>query len=87
MYQHTGDNSLNDVNCTLCGQCIEACPTGALHEKETINEVKIKLKDPETYVVVQTAPSVRVALRRRIWNGYWNKCYWKNGNCFKEIRF
>ena len=25
-----GDHSLNDVNCTLCGQCIEACPTGAL---------------------------------------------------------
>ena len=57
-----GDNSLNDVNCTFCGQCIEACPTGALHEKETINDVWVKLKDPETYVVVQTAPAVRVAL-------------------------
>ena len=57
-----GDKSLNDVNCTNCGQCIEACPTGALHEKETIDEVWIKLKDPDTHVVVQTAPSVRVAL-------------------------
>ena len=57
-----GDNSLNDVNCTNCGQCIQACPTGALHEKETINDVWVKLKDPETYVVVQTAPAVRVAL-------------------------
>ena len=57
-----GDHSLNDVNCTNCGQCIQACPTGALHEKETIDDVWLKLKDPETYVVVQTAPAVRVAL-------------------------
>ena len=57
-----GDQSLNDVNCTFCGQCIEACPTGALHEKETINDVWVKLKDPETTVIVQTAPAVRVAL-------------------------
>lgn len=57
-----GDHSLNDVNCTNCGQCIQACPTGALHEKETIDDVWVKLKDPDTYVVVQTAPAVRVAL-------------------------
>ena len=57
-----GDHSLNDVNCTNCGQCIEACPTGALHEKETIDDVWIKLKDPDTYVIAQTAPAVRVAL-------------------------
>ncbi len=57
-----GDHSLNDVNCTNCGQCIEACPTGALHEKETIQDVWVKLKDPDAYVVVQTAPAVRVAL-------------------------
>ena len=59
----TVDNrSLNDVNCTFCGQCIQACPTGALHEKETIDEVWEKLKDPKYTVIVQTAPAVRVAL-------------------------
>ena len=58
----TGNNSLNDVNCTFCGQCIEACPTGALHEKETIDEVWKKIKDPEIVVIAQTAPAVRVAL-------------------------
>ena len=57
-----GNKSINDVNCTFCGQCIQSCPTGALHEKETIDEVWDKLKDPETYVVVQTAPAVRAAL-------------------------
>ena len=58
----TYDHSLNDVDCTFCGQCIESCPTGALHEKESINDVWAKLKNPDTYVVVQTAPAVRVAL-------------------------
>ena len=57
-----GDNSLNDVNCTFCGQCIQACPTGALHEKDSTEMVWQKLRDPETFVVVQTAPAVRVAL-------------------------
>ena len=57
-----GNKSLNDVNCTFCGQCIQSCPTGALHEKETIDEVWEKLKDPDSYVVVQTAPAVRAAI-------------------------
>ena len=57
-----GNYSLNDVNCTNCGQCIQSCPTGGLHEKETISDVWTKLKDPDTYVIAQTAPAVRVAL-------------------------
>lgn len=57
-----GNKSLNDVNCTFCGQCIQNCPTGALHEKDSTSEVWRKLKDENTYVVVQTAPAVRAAL-------------------------
>ena len=56
------NKSLNDVNCTFCGQCIEACPTGALKEKESIQEVWDKIRDEESHVVVQVAPAVRVAL-------------------------
>ena len=58
----TYGKSLNDVDCTLCGQCIESCPTGALHEKESIDDVWANLKNPDKYVVVQTAPAVRVAI-------------------------
>ena len=56
------NKSLKDTNCVFCGQCIEACPTSALREKENIDEVWAKLKDPEVQVIVQTAPAVRVAL-------------------------
>ncbi len=58
----TYNDSLKDVDCTFCGQCILSCPTGALQEKESIEDVWKKLRDPETYVIVQTAPAVRVAL-------------------------
>ena len=56
------NKSLKDTNCVFCGQCIEACPTSALREKDNTDEVWAKIKDSDIHVVVQTAPSVRVAL-------------------------
>ena len=54
--------SLNDVACINCGQCIAACPTGALTEKDATKEVWAALNEPDKYVVFQTAPAVRVAI-------------------------
>ncbi|MCE5235285.1 MAG: NADH-dependent [FeFe] hydrogenase, group A6 [Clostridiaceae bacterium] len=56
------ERSLSDAACINCGQCIAACPTGALTEKDATKEVWAALADPEKFVVFQPAPAVRVAI-------------------------
>ncbi len=53
---------LADTSCVCCGQCIAVCPTGALKEKDYIDDVLKAINDPDKYVVVQTAPAVRAGL-------------------------
>ena len=53
---------LYEVFCTNCGQCIDRCPTGALVEKNYIEEVWNAIWNKDKYVIVQTAPAVRVAI-------------------------
>ncbi len=56
------DRDLNEVDCVSCGQCIVACPTGALSEKDDTPKVGEALHDPSKHVIVGPAPSVRVTL-------------------------
>ena len=53
---------LGETSCVSCGQCIAVCPTGALTEKDYTDQVFEAIADPDKFVVVQTAPSVRAAL-------------------------
>ncbi len=53
---------LGETACVNCGQCIAACPTGALRERYATDDVFDAIADPDKYVVVQTAPAVRAAL-------------------------
>ncbi len=54
--------SIENSGCLYCGKCIQACPVGALSEKDAIQKVQDAINDDKKYVVVQPAPSVRVAL-------------------------
>lgn len=56
------DLPMNDVVCTNCGQCITHCPTGALTERRYYDEIWDAIGNPEKHVIINTAPSVRVAL-------------------------
>ena len=56
------ESDIKNHTCVGCGQCVVNCPTGALTEKEEIDNVLAALADPSKHVVVGTAPSVRVAL-------------------------
>ena len=81
------DASLNNVNCTFCGQCIEACPVGALREKDETRLVERKLKDKDSFVVVQTAPSVRVALGEEFGMGLGTNVTGKMVTALKKLGF
>ena len=56
------DMSLAETACVSCGQCITACPTGALKEKDDTAKILEAIADPEKMVVVQAAPAVRASL-------------------------
>lgn len=60
----SGNRSITDTNCTLCGQCITHCPTGALQERDDVAKLFAMngmINNKDLVTVVQVAPAVRAA--------------------------
>jgi NADH-quinone oxidoreductase subunit G len=56
-----GNKTIEEADCSLCGQCITHCPVGALVERDDTEKVWAAIEDPEKIVVAQVAPAVRTA--------------------------
>lgn len=81
------DRPMSHVVCTNCGQCVNRCPTGALVEKTYIDHVWDAIYDPDKYVVVQTAPAVRVALGEDLGYDPGERVTGKMVNALKQLGF
>jgi len=56
------DNPMAQLICINCGQCINRCPTGALHANDPSDTIWAAIDDPTKHVVIQTAPAPRSAI-------------------------
>lgn len=61
-----GHRTIEEADCSLCGQCITHCPVGALKGRNDTQKVWKAIEDKETIVVAQVAPAVRVAWGEQI---------------------
>ncbi len=53
---------LAETDCVGCGQCVVACPTGAISVRTNVTDVWQAIEDPNVRVVAQIAPAVRLAV-------------------------
>lgn len=57
----SGNRSIEESDCTLCGQCITHCPVGALRERDDTEKAWWAIENKKKVTAVQVAPAVRAA--------------------------
>ncbi|MGB8491787.1 MAG: [Fe-Fe] hydrogenase large subunit C-terminal domain-containing protein [Bacteroidales bacterium] len=60
------DRDINFSSCIQCGQCVLVCPTGALHEKLSVNEVQEYLDRHDIIKAIQYSPLVPVGIAEEL---------------------
>lgn len=78
---------LNNSTCTSCGQCVLACPTGALTVVNEVNKVLNILEQDNVVKIAQVAPSVRVSLPEEFGGDIGTFCEGKMVSALKECGF
>ncbi|MDD4616775.1 MAG: NADH-dependent [FeFe] hydrogenase, group A6 [Alphaproteobacteria bacterium] len=76
-----------EVGCINCGQCVNRCPTGALTEKDSTEDVWAAINDPTKHVVIQTAPAPRAAVGEEFGLDPGNAMTWELNTALRQIGF
>ena len=81
------DKDMQESTCVGCGQCVLVCPTGALTQKNNLEEVLNILDKQDVIKVAQVAPAVRVSIAEEFGNEIGTFAEGKMVSALREIGF